>query len=134
MQSKRLVDKFSRLIVDNLSDKLRKPKYRGNPCKVAGHCYVASEALFHLLREYGITDYYPYQLTALGDSHWFLARFPRYPDKIKILPVIIDLTAEQFPTVFPYAEAKRRGFLTTFPSRRAQIVIRKVKRDLEKGA
>lgn len=32
-----------------LTDDLRKPEYRGNPNPMAGHCYVASEALYHLL-------------------------------------------------------------------------------------
>jgi len=32
-----------------LSDDLRKPEYQGNPNPVAGHCYVASEALYHRL-------------------------------------------------------------------------------------
>lgn len=121
---------FSEFITKNLSDKLRRPKYRGSPLKVAGHCYVASEAMYHLLKEYGNAEYHPYQLKWHGDSHWFLARFPRYPDAFKGLPLIIDLTAEQLDPGFPYEDARRRGFLTKYPSRRAEIVIRKVKQQL----
>jgi len=32
-----------------LSDDLRRPPWKGDPNPLAGHCYVASEALYHLL-------------------------------------------------------------------------------------
>ena len=100
-----------------LSDDLRKPKYRGNPNRLTGHCYVATESLYHLLggAESGAT---PMNLQHEGDQHWFL----RLEDGS-----LVDPTAGQFRTPVPYDQARGRGFLTKKPSKRAAEVIRRVK-------
>lgn len=53
-----------------------------------------------------------------GKPHWFLK------DKDG---TIIDLTAAQFKSTVPYHKAIGKGFLTNKPSKRAQIVIQRVK-------
>lgn len=94
-------------------DDLRKPKYRGMENPYAGHCYVASEALYHLLGGKA-TGYKPMFISHEGEPHWFLTG----PSG-----EIIDATAEQFNTPVPYERAVGKGFLTAKPSARAQEVI-----------
>jgi hypothetical protein len=97
----------------NLSDDLRKPEFRGHECKTTGHCYVASEAVYHLLGGKA-AGYTPMQVTHEGTSHWFLKH-----ESGKI----IDPTADQFTTPVPYEKAKGKGFLTKKPSKRAQVLL-----------
>lgn len=94
-------------------DDLRKPKYRGNPNPYAGHCYVATEALYYLLggEEEG---WHPMFIKHEEEPHWFLQNDDG---------TIIDPTAEQFETPVPYEKAVGKGFLTNYPSARAQQVI-----------
>ena len=40
----------------HLTDDLRRPPYKGSSNPLTGHCYVASEALYHLL---GSRDWVP---------------------------------------------------------------------------
>jgi GNAT superfamily N-acetyltransferase len=100
-----------------LSDELRKPEYRGAANCLAGHCYVASEALYHLLggKDAGWT---PMHISHEGGPHWFLKN--RHSGKI------LDATADQFETPVPYHLGKGKGFLTSLPSKRAGIVINRV--------
>lgn len=83
---------------------------------MAGHCYVASEALYHLLggKAAGLV---PQVIQHEGGTHWFL----RGPGG-----QILDPTADQFKTPVPYAEARGAGFLTRNPSKRARVVIGRV--------
>ena len=100
-----------------LTDDLRHPKYRGNPSPYAGHCYVASEAVYHLLG--GKTaGYVPQFIRHEGQPHWFL----RSPDGR-----VIDPTRDQFKTPVPYDKAKGKGFLTSKPSARAARVLLRVR-------
>jgi ADP-ribose pyrophosphatase YjhB (NUDIX family) len=99
-----------------LTDDLRKPRYRGNPNPVAGHCYVASEALYHLMGG-AKSGYTPCSVRHEGDVHWYL----RGPGG-----KILDATAEQFKTPPPYHLGRGRGFLTAAPSARAAQVIARV--------
>lgn len=98
------------------SDDLRRPPWRGSSCGYTGHCYVASEAFFHLLGgpQSGLT---PATVLVDGVVHWFL----RGPDGV------IDLTADQFDCEIPYSEGRGRGFLTKQPSKRAQVLISRVR-------
>jgi hypothetical protein len=74
-----------------------------------GNCYVASEALYHLLggKAAGWT---PMTMRHEGDTHWFL----RHESG-----TIVDPTAGQFQEPPDYARARGCGFLTREPSRRA---------------
>lgn len=96
-----------------LTPELLAPKYRDNP---KAHCYVASEALYHLLggKAAGLT---PQQIQHEGASHWFLRTASGD---------VLDPTSDQFETPVPYDQAVGRGFLTSQPSARARIVIEKV--------
>ena len=98
-------------IQENLTDDLRLPKYRG-PNKMSGYCYVASEALYHLLDRKPT----PMQIKHNGISHWYLM----------IDNEVVDITVEQFDTVPDYMKGRRRGFLTSAPSKRAQKLMDKL--------
>lgn len=101
-----------------LSDDLLKPAYRDQPRRTptAGHCYAASEALYHLLggREAGLV---PVVLRHEEGPHWFL----RADDGS-----ILDPTADQFATPPDHAAGKGCGFLTRDPSRRAAEILRRL--------
>ena len=103
-------------IRSSLTDDLRKPKYRSNPNPIAGHCYVASEALYHL---YEGNTFTPMVMRIANDTHWFL--------KCRDSGKIVDITADQFDFPIDYSTAKGSGFLTRNPSKRALKVIERVK-------
>lgn len=96
-----------------LSEDLRKKEYRNHPNPVAGHCYVASEALYHRLggKSAGWT---PQSIQHEGGPHWYLKNSDGR---------LIDPTADQFETPVPYQLGKGCGFLTRQPSKRAQQVL-----------
>ncbi len=100
-----------------LSDSLRQKKYRGNPCLVAGHCYVVAEVLFHLFPG----RFKPMFLRHEGEPHWVLFDLSRKS--------WLDPTAEQFKTQPDYSLAKGKGFLTKKPSKRAQVLLMGLKRN-----
>ena len=97
-----------------LTDDLLKPEYRGGTRPFSGHCYVASEAYYHLTGR----THAPKRLRVNGVTHWWLEA----PDG-----GIIDLTAEQFDGPVDYARGVGAGFLTREPSKRARIVIERVR-------
>lgn len=105
---------YPNLILSVLSDDLRRKPWKGSTCNVAGHCYVASEAEYHL--EAKALGFLPYQMWWEGSSHWFLMNEG----------VVLDLTATQFDKIPDYSYAKRKAFLTKHPSRRAIIVMDRV--------
>lgn len=92
---------------------LLKAQYRGGPTASAGHCYAASESLYHALGGKA-SGFVPANVKAFGASHWFL----RCPDGSAL-----DPTWDQFPGMAPYAEAKGCGFLTREPSARARAMM-----------
>jgi len=112
-----------KLIEGSLSDDLLKPEFlqQERHSKYFGHCYVASEAYYHLRggKKKGLT---PKRMRHAGVMHWWVE------DNGKI----VDITAAQFvPLDFPpidYARGISCGFLTKKPSRRAQEVIRRTGR------
>jgi hypothetical protein len=96
-----------------------KEKNLGRPARpYEGHCYTATEALFHLLGGYEQEEYRPYRLRHEGATHWWL-RSKSGQNR--------DLTNEQFLTPVPYEQGVGNGFLTRQPSKRAQIIIDDVK-------
>lgn len=94
-----------------LVDSLRHKKYRGNPNPLAGHCYVASEVLFHAYPG----RFKPMFVRHEGEPHWYL--------KDKLSGEIVDPTVSQFKSPPDYSLGKGKGFLTSRPSKRAQIVL-----------
>jgi hypothetical protein len=81
-----------------------------------GHCYVASEALYHLLggKEAG---WDPHSITHEGGPHWFLKhRGGR----------VLDPTSDQFNTPIPYGNGKPSRFLTDMPSDKTRQLVDKL--------
>ena len=107
-------------ITKYLTDDLRSSPWKGNPNPLAGHCYVASEAAWHLLGGMD-SDWRPFHMKHEGVSHWFLRNVKTES--------IIDLTVWQFANFPDYSCGVRKGFLTKEPSKRAQQVIQGVKND-----
>jgi hypothetical protein len=112
---------FRGLILDNLSDDLLTSKYRRLKKKFDvpdsfGHCYVASEASYHLLggKEEGWT---PQFIRHLGEPHWFLKHKSGF---------ILDLTYNQFKSSVDYSKSRGIGFLTKEPSKRTKKLIKKI--------
>ena len=112
----------------NLTDDLLSPTWQRlrDTTLFSGHCYIAAEALWHLIGGRR-SNYQPCVLThALwpqgldpGETHWFL----RNGDSI------LDPTAVQFKEPIAYTRARACGFLTKKPCRRAQLLIRRVEYD-----
>ena len=86
--------KITERVKAQLSDDLRQEKYQGNPNKYAGHCYIASEAIYHLGAKNA--GYKPHVMKVDGETHWFLKN-PDKPDWI------IDATREQFDKELDYS-------------------------------
>lgn len=104
--------------IEKLSNDLRKPQYQSSPNHLTGHCYVASEALYHMLGG-NAAGWVPHHVKHEGEPHWYL--------KNKTNGAILDPTAGQFKTPVPYAEGRGKGFLTKEPSRRAVELISRIK-------
>ena len=109
--------KLVKAVENALTDDLRRAPWKGSPNAKAGHCYVACEALSHLTGG----QFKPYFIQHEGAPHWFL----KGPTG-----TVLDPTFEQFKSKVPYREGKGKGFLTKQPSKRAQIVIDRVKAEL----
>lgn len=106
---KQKIDQLAPFIKENLTDDMLKPAQ-------SGHCYVASETLYHLLggKEAGLK---PMNIKHEGAQHWFLK------DKHGN---VLDITKDQFKTPVPYDKARGRGFLTKTPSKRTTDFIYKL--------
>lgn len=117
-------DKLIKTIQKCLTPDLLKREFRkqwGPDNPMYGHCYVATETLYHLL---GGEDsgYKPCRAKDDGGIiHWWLEH--------KETGERLDVTAEQYTTTGrrpPYAQGRGCGFLTKEPSGRAAIVIKRV--------
>jgi len=113
-------DDALRLVLDNLDDELLHKRYLEVPNRhpLAGHSYVATEALWHLLGGRK-SDWRPMNVRHSGESHWYLANGDG---------VVIDPTSEQFEDAVAYVDGRGKGFLTgDVPSRRGYELIRRVR-------
>lgn len=101
-----------------LSDDLLRPKYRRRAKRhpMGGHCYAASEALYHLLgaKQAGLT---PMRLRHEGDPHWYLRTAQG---------LYLDPTGDQFTVPPVHTQGVGCGFLTGQPSKRAAEIMRRV--------
>lgn len=107
----------------NLTPDLLKKQYRdqydkANP--LYGHCYVASEALYHWL---GASDrFHVYRGRDDKDVvHWWLVDIKTGE--------IVDVTADQYYSKGlkpPYEQGRRGTFLTREPSKRAKILMKRI--------
>lgn len=126
-------NQFKHMIVANLEDGFLSrewfhKKYNENDQKIvhatSGHCYLATEVAYHLLggKEEG---WKPYHLKQDGESHWFLKHESGY---------LLDITAGQFAGApIKYDEARGKGFLTKAPSKRAKLLMLKIKNYIGKN-
>jgi hypothetical protein len=124
----RLMDSIRSSLTPDLLKGQWKEKASGG---VSGHCYIAAEALFHLLGGKA-SGYLPTVLSNRtwsvgldpGETHWFLMA-----DDGSVL----DPTSGQFDCEIPYSLGKRTGFLTRGPSRRARTIMERVNNDSKTG-
>ena len=122
-------DNLIKQIQMNLTDDVLSPKYRKilRKTPLEGHCYVAAEALYHLMGGSAakLTAFVAsYEEDGQKFTHWWLRNSRGN---------ILDPTASQYLDIGqepPYSKGKAIGFLTKAPSARAQIVINKVNKAL----
>lgn len=107
---------MSLLKVLKKSDDLRLPKYRGNKNPYVGFCYIVSEVMYHRMggKKAGLT---PYVMRVGKDTHWWLDKGGK----------IYDYTVEQFSKAPDYSKGRACGFLTKQPSKRAKILMERMK-------
>ena len=126
------IEEIKKAIQSALSPDLLKPYWRdqqkatGN--LLTGHCYAATEACYHLLGGKS-NELKPHILTnktfpeglKKGETHWFL----------KSDDAVLDPTEKQFTMPVPYEKGRRQAFLTKSPSKRARIIMGRVKSEGE---
>ena len=104
------------LSLDLLSPQWRKLVQPGDHF-TRGHCYAASEALYHLVaKDLG----YKPMVLPLGDgqTHWFLRNSSGE---------VLDVTAEQFPNPIDYSKGRGCGWLSgDKPSARCREIMQRV--------
>lgn len=105
-----------------LTNDLRKKRYRQLKNPVAGHCYIASEAVYHLLGP-AKANYVPCWLKVGNDTHIYL--------KNRLTGAVVDPTKDQFPHTLDYTKGKPFGWMGPYgnkvPSKRTQVVLERVK-------
>lgn len=110
------------LVQINLTPDLLKGRWKEQTHPLEGHCYVAAEALYHIIDKENFDVYYAaYQDENGRATHWWLKR--------KDSELILDPTKEQysfFNLQPPYHLGKRGMFLTSKPSKRAMQIIAKI--------
>ena len=110
---------------------LLKPIYRekvsAGAHPITGHCYAASEAVFHATGGQERSPWRPHVIRHEEGTHWFL--------KHRDTGEVLDPTSEQFETPVPYTSGRATGFLTRIPSKHAQAILRGIGRgDAIEGA
>lgn len=104
-------------IKKNLTNDLRKSKYKNNKNYLVGHCYVASEALYHILGGKPC-GWKPMFIKHENQSHWFIKNIKTN--------IVIDITEKQFKSKIFYDKAIGKGFLTKKPSKRAKELMKRI--------
>jgi hypothetical protein len=97
-------------------DDLRKAQYRGDANPVTGHCYVASEVLLCMLRNFNYVAK-PMFIRHEGEPHWYL--------EVEGVGVV-DPTVGQFSLTPNYADGRGKGFLTSSLSKRALTLVKRM--------
>ena len=110
---------FVKRVLKHLSDDLRLPPWRGQENPLAGHCYVASEALYHLTGG-PVGPWKPMHIRHAGVGHWYLQH--------RETGEVLDVTAAQFEDPIDYAQGRGRGFMTSKPSARTRTLLLRIKR------
>lgn len=104
------------------NDDLRSDEFEGG-AGLTGHCYVASEAVFHLTG--GYDRWYVCRQTVFTHHHRLdvPARVTHWYLEDRETGEYVDPTASQFDFAVPHERGTRTGFMTSDPSERAQTVI-----------
>lgn len=117
MEISELIRAIQRVLTPDLLKKKYVEGNKNNP--LFGHCYVATEALYYLLKD---KNFKPCRARdGEGSVHWWLQ-----DDQSNIL----DPTAEQYTVRGlkpPYEKGRSGGFLTKKISKRAKIIVERVK-------
>lgn len=85
-----------------------------------GQCYITSEVLYHLLK-----DEHSVKVKRMkwgGTTHWFL----------EVDGQILDLTSDQFDQPPDYDQATGTFFLTSSPSKRSQMLKKRLHSEITK--
>lgn len=119
MNIKDFMDKIRQCMTPDLLKPQYKTENASNP--MFGHCYVASEVLYHNIKNYG-----NYSACCARDEqeivHWWIVD--------NDTSNIYDVTSDQYYNkglIPPYSKGKKTGFLTKKPSKRAMIVMERLK-------
>lgn len=122
------VEEYIKILQSCLSKDLLKKKYKENYDDVhitTGHCYIASEAIYHTFGGKEKWSAYTGRDHENG-THWWL--------KNKETGEIVDPTKEQYTSKFlqpPHDKGKPCAFLTRHPSQRAQKLIDRINLKIE---
>ena len=109
------------LQLDDLKKKYRKKHEEENCNELYGHCFVATEVLWELLKEKNTHEFFPHYVFHENCGHWFL--------KHRQNGDIIDVTAGQFETPVPYHKRGRRSSmmrLDEVPTKRTIEFLRRI--------
>ena len=112
------------LQIEDLKDEYRKKHEEEEVHELYGHCWVATEVLWDLLKEKNIKDFVPHYVLHEDCAHWFLKNLQNGD--------IIDVTAGQFKTPVPYHKKGRRIVMMRadeVPNKRAEEFLRRIKNE-----
>lgn len=84
-----VIEDLTRRIKNALSDDLRRTEYKGKRNVLAGHCYIASEAMWHLWAK--SKGYRAYVMRWEGASHWYLSNGK------SVIDLTVALILEKYP-------------------------------------
>ena len=115
------------LKIDDLQSSYKKMHETEDINFLTGHCFVATEVLWELLKEQNEYDYVPNHIQHEEVSHWYL--------KSKLNGDIIDVTAGQFKTPVPYHHKKGKASgmmrMPEIPTKRTIKVLDRIKKKLQ---
>lgn len=117
-------------IVRHLTPLLLRGKYDPNAHHLAGHSYLATEALWRIYGQQegwtvAVLSSYDWNVIRKGEYHWFLRRDSH----------ILDLTKDQFPTyrgIIPYHLCHTSIPFTTGMSNKCRQLLQQMNRDVIK--
>ncbi|MCA9718079.1 MAG: hypothetical protein KC468_25635, partial [Myxococcales bacterium] len=116
--------RIARAVRDSLTPDLRHKGTRASEDDGdTGFCYVASEAIWHMLGG-AESAYQPHRIVHERRSHWYL---------MNPSGSVIDVTVGQFRRCPPHESGARRAFLHPTPSKRAKLVLTRARARLRRA-